>query len=163
MEEIKERHPEEFDEVKKITERHQVLVSENNKLDHRMENLDSQLKEIKDNTTRYIKDKTTDLMKLNNEITIKKNELEKIMDEKNKLKSEAEDENKKKFGKYSELAQILMAVDDIQYKCEARSKYQREELKAKNVIHHRVILTRPESDTPKNFNDPLLRVDYAKA
>lgn len=162
LEEIRERHPEEFDEVKKITERHTVLISENNKLDCRIENLDNQLKDIKDNTTKYIKDKTTDLMKLNNEITLKKNELEEIIDKKNDLKSKAEDENRKKFGKYSELAQILMAIDDIQTKCEERVDRNRKEYKTKNVVKHSV--NYPGGDRkPENFNDPRKSVDAAKA
>lgn len=44
------------------------------------------------------------MLKLNNEITLKKQELERILDDKNKLKSEAEENNRKKFGKYSDLA-----------------------------------------------------------
>lgn len=160
LEKIREQHPEEFDEVKKITERHQVLVSENRKLDHRIDNLDMNLKEIRDNTSKYTKEMNSDLLKLNNVITLRKQELERILDEKNKLKSEAEELNRKKFGKYSDLAQVLMAVNDIQLKCEERSDGQRKQ-KVKNVIHHKV--NWPSDYKPENFNDPRLRVDYAKA
>lgn len=53
-----------------------------------------------------------------------------------------------------------MAVNDIQLKCEERSDAQRK-LKVKNVIHHKV--NWPSENKPENFNDPLLRVEYAKA
>lgn len=97
-------------------------------------------------------------MKLNNEITLKKNELERINDEKNKLKNEEEDENKKKFGKYSELAQILMAINDMEVSCKTR------EMDKKIKYNRKSNVQKVEyEDPPKNFNDPRKRVDYAKA
>ena len=64
LEEIRDKHPEEFDEVRKTNERHFILVSENSKQDHKIDELQSQLQEVKDATTKYIKDKQTELMKL---------------------------------------------------------------------------------------------------
>lgn len=133
LDSIRDAHSEQFDDVKKITERYQVLVSENDKLHNRIESLDSELKELKDNTNRYLKEKSIQNMKLNNELNLKKSELERINDEKNKLKSEAEEHNRKKFGKYAELAQILMAINDIQIKQDNRAMEQRK-IKSKNVI-----------------------------
>lgn len=43
LEEIRDKHPEEFDEVKKITERHQVLTSENGKLETKIDDLQFKL------------------------------------------------------------------------------------------------------------------------
>lgn len=113
LEMVREQNPDDFEEVDSIKSRYQTLVSENKKLDNTIETLDNQLKEMKDNRIKYIKDKETGLVKLNNEISQKKTILEKINEQINAYKLQAEEENRKKFGKFSELAQILMAIENI--------------------------------------------------
>lgn len=49
--------------------RHQTLTSENKKLDVVIERLENELKEIRDRRIKYIKDKETGLVKLNNMIS----------------------------------------------------------------------------------------------
>ena len=56
-------------------------------------------------------------MSLNNDITTLKSNYEKIEDQKNQLKSEAEETSTKKLNKISDLAKILMAIDSLEYRC----------------------------------------------
>jgi predicted HAD superfamily phosphohydrolase len=71
----------EFSEIKDILDRYDTLCKENEKLDSTHRGLEDRLKDMKDSTTKYIKDKSTEIMKLNNDISTKKTELEKIIDE----------------------------------------------------------------------------------
>jgi len=64
-----------------------------------------------------MKDKTAEIMKLNNDTSTQKTEWEMIMDEQNILKEEAAEISSKKNSKISELAQILMAIENIEQKC----------------------------------------------
>lgn len=155
LEMVREQNPDDFEEVDSIKSRYQTLVSENKKLDNTIEMLDNQLKTMKDNRIKYIKDKETGLVKLNNEISQKKTILEKINEQINAYKLQAEEENRKKFGKFSELAQILMAIENIQVKCEERAEKYR---KVSKLIRHNT----NKDYKPENFNSPRRSVEYAK-
>lgn len=72
---------------------------------------------MKDNTTKYIKDKQTEIMKLNNDTATQKIVWEGIMNQQSTLKNEAAEISSKKNGKISQLAQILMAIENIEQKC----------------------------------------------
>lgn len=58
-----------------------------------------------------------DIMSLNNDITNLKQQFERIEDQKNSLKNEAEETSSKKLSKISELARILMAIDSMENRC----------------------------------------------
>ena len=90
-------------------------------------------------------------MKLNNQIAAKKSEYEQIIDEQNALKAEAEEISSKKLGRVSELAQILMAIENIEQKCLERKG-------TKQMVRHPV----PLEQKPKNFDDLEKSVKFAK-
>jgi hypothetical protein len=56
-------------------------------------------------------------MQLNNDIAQLQQRFETIEDQKNKLKSEAEEVSSKKLSKVSDLARILMAIDNLETRC----------------------------------------------
>ena len=85
------QNSDEFSEIKDILDRHETLLKENAKLVENQQRLEERLKEMKDHTTKYVKDTQTEIMKLNNDISTKKTELEYIIDETNSLKAEAEE------------------------------------------------------------------------
>lgn len=64
----------------------------------------------------------TEIMTLNNDIAVLQKKHEKIEDKKNKIKSEAEESSSKKMSKISELALLLMAVDNLYNKCQKRKE-----------------------------------------
>ena len=103
---------------------------------------------MKESTTKYVKDKSTEIMKLNNDIIEKNHELESIVEEQNKLKAQAEEVTSKKLGKISELAQVLMAIDYLEQKCNSR-------IGTKSVVKHNINV-----QGPKNFDDPAASVKY---
>ena len=59
---------------------------------------------MKDANTKYSKEKSTEIMKLNNDTTGLNTDLEKIVEEQSSLKSEAAEISSKKLAKVSELA-----------------------------------------------------------
>ncbi len=67
--------------------------------------------------TLYEKNMKTEIMQLNNDIANLQQKFEGIEDQKNKLKSEAEESSSKKLNKVSDLARILMAVDNLENRC----------------------------------------------
>ena len=69
LEEVQKENTDEFQEVNDILTRYDTLVRENQKLDKDHHALEQKLKQMKDNTNKYIKDKQTEIMKLNNETT----------------------------------------------------------------------------------------------
>ena len=76
--------------------------------------MEENLKEMKEGNTKYIKEKSTEIMKLNNDTTQLNSVLEDIVEQQNSLKSEAAEISSKKLSKISELAQILMAINNIE-------------------------------------------------
>jgi len=86
----------------------------------------------------------TEIMQLNNDIAQLQQKFEAIDDQKNQLKSEAEESSSKKLGKVSELARILMAIDNLEKRCLNR-KEQNSFLKYPlNILMN--------LEDPKNFN-----------
>ena len=150
LEEVQKENTDEFQEVNDILTRYDTLVRENQKLDKDHYDLEQKLKQMKDNTNKYIKDKQTELLRLNNETTQQKAEFEDIMDKQNVLKEQAADISSKKNEKVSELAQILMAIENIEQTC-----FWREGTKAK-VLH-----PLPVDERPANFDQLELSVAYA--
>lgn len=82
-----------------------------------MQSLEKELDALKTKVAKYEKDTKTDIMQLNNEIAQLQQTFEKIEDQKNKLKSEAEETSSKKLSKVSDLARILMAIDNLETRC----------------------------------------------
>ena len=74
-------HSDEFAEVHDIISRYATLIKENEKQETNYQKLDDRLKYLKESTTKYVKDKSTEIMKLNNDISTKKTDLERIIDE----------------------------------------------------------------------------------
>jgi len=72
-----------------IIARYETLTKENKKQQNIQDTLEDKLKFIKESTTKYVKDKSTEIMKLNNNIIDKNEELEFIVEEQNRLKSQA--------------------------------------------------------------------------
>ena len=102
----------------------------------------------------YEKDMKTQIMQLNNDIAQLQQRFETIEDQKNKLKSEAEEVSSKKLSKVSDLARILMAIDNLETRCLNR--------KEKSALKYPLQQLLGLSD-PKNFNLFKQRSEYAKA
>ena len=90
---------------------------------------------------------------MNNDIATLQQKYETIDDQKNKLKSEAEETSSKKLSKVSDLARILMAIDNLENRCLNR----KEKSGLKYPLSSLVGL-----EDPKNFNLFKQRSVYAK-
>ena len=152
LEEVQKSCSDEFSEIPEILARYETLIKENIKLNENHKQLETKVLDMKESTTRYIKEKETEIMKLNNDISTKKTDFEKICDEQSKLREEAEINNKNKQYKVTELAQILMAIENIEQKCFNRQGI-------KQAVKHIINIEKK----PQNFNDLAERVKYSKA
>jgi len=81
LEGVRGKNSDEFSEISDILFRHKTLIKENQKLNEAHFVLDNKLNTLKDSTTKYIKEKSNEIMKLNNEISKKKEVLEQIINE----------------------------------------------------------------------------------
>lgn len=154
LESVRDRNPDEYQELNDILSRYQTLKRSNTNLTIKMQNLEKELDDLKNTVTKYEKDMKTEIMQLNNEIAQLQQNFEKIEDQKNKLKSEAEESSSKKLSKVSDLARILMAIDNLEYRCLNRKE-------KSNLKYPLQQLTGLED--PKNFNMFKQRSVYAKA
>lgn len=119
-----------------------------------MQRLEKELDDLKNEVAKYEKDMKTEIMQLNNDIAGLQQQFEVIEDQKNKLKSEAEESSSKKLSKVSDLARILMAIDNLESRCLNR----KEKSALKYPLQQLVNL-----EDPKNFNMFKQRQVYAKA
>ena len=150
----------EFSEIVDILSRHKTLISENQKLDQTNEAREQELEEKKRSVQQYEKEKRQEILQLNNDIANKKAELEKIIDEQNELKAEAEEIGQKKRDKITEFAQILMAINDLEDKCRKRSeKDEKDRNSYKSTIRHQVNGKEPHD----LFNSFGARCQYARS
>ena len=125
------------------------MVDENAKLKRTIDDQDAKLNEIKERVRKYEKEQEKNLLQLNNDISNLKAEHDRIKDEEKSLKDEAEDVSAKKRGKISELAQILMAINNIESKCL--------ENKATKLRHFV-----KDTKKPSDFDNLQERGEYAK-
>lgn len=96
-----------------------------------------------------------DIININNETAKMKLELDRIIDKQNELKTEADEVRSKRLNKVSELAQILMAIDNIETTCLTGKGSG-----TKNPPRHPV---QDIESKPKDlYNNPIKRVEYAK-
>jgi chromosome segregation ATPase len=111
------RESDEFEEIGDILSRYKTLLHENQKLNVDNAHLEAALEAKKKDVQLYEKEKRQEILQLNNDIAVKKAELEAILDQQNELKAEAEEVSAKKRGRITEFSQVLMAIDNIEQKC----------------------------------------------
>ena len=105
-----------------------VNLEKNNKL------LEDKSEQLKLDIDRYDKEKKQEVLQLNNEISKDNTKLEQIKVEQIELNAESEKMKSKKLSRMSELAQILMAIDNIEQKCFNR-KYDKERSRGAILKH----------------------------
>ena len=81
-------------------------------------------------------------------------ELDKIIDDQNTLKAEAEEVRSKRLNKVSELAQILMAIDNIETRC-----FEKPNKGNKAAVKHVIPIDKKPKDL---YDNAIKRSEYAK-
>ena len=89
LDNVRDSHPDEYQELQDILSRYKTLKSSNVKLTQNLIFLEKELDDLKETVTNYETDMKTDIMSLNNDIANLQQKFEVIEDQKNKLKSEA--------------------------------------------------------------------------
>ena len=143
LDKVKDENPDEYQELADILARYKTLQTSNLNLSKNLGSLEKNLDQLKNSLNKYEKDMKTDIMQLNNDIANLQQQFEQIEDKKNRLKSEAEESSSKKLGKVSDLARILMAIDNLEGRCLNR--------KDKSALKYPLqsLVNLPD---PKNFN-----------
>lgn len=160
LERVQQQNPDEFEDINTIISRHTTLTNSNSALEEKNRYLEDEAEKKKLETDLYQKNAETAMMKLTNGISNNKQTLEEIKKQQIELSSESEEAKSKKLRQMSELAQILMAIDNIEQKCLNRT-YD----KSYGKSSRQAILQHPVKDDglkPKNYNDFDERHVYAK-
>ena len=147
LESVREQNQDEYQELSDILFRYETLKKSNESLKNSNDKLDKEVEDLKNKVNSYHTSKLSQIMTLNNDIATLQKEYEKLEDEKNKLKQEEEENSSKKMGKTSELALMLMAIDNLYNKCHNRQSLLKYPITA---------------DDPKNFDNFLARSNYSQ-
>ncbi len=122
LEEVKVQYPDEFTEMTDILNRYETLKKTNGNLVDENQKLQEELDSLTNDTAVYEKDKTNETLRLNNEIAELQKELEKTEDEKNRRQKEIEDRIKNNRIQSKQLSQIVMAINNLYWKCKEQRK-----------------------------------------
>jgi hypothetical protein len=128
LEQVRANNSDQYSTINVIVDRHKQLSSLQEKLRAELDEKEQELKTMKHEFIKHQLKMNTQTMQLNNEIANLKSESEKIDDEKNRLKSEEQENSQKQFFKITELSKILMAIDHLESFCMYRKlNYNRNE------------------------------------
>lgn len=122
LERVKEQHPDEFQELNDILSRYYTLQKANKKLSEAQEDLTKKLDNLQHQITEQTQKAITQKIKLNNDISQKQQDLEKLEDFKGRMMAENQEVTSKKLKKTTEHGQILMAIDNLYVKCMKRKE-----------------------------------------
>lgn len=117
LEQVKEKNPDEYNELSDIRSRYETLNNSYKKLDRRLKEIHGEYEALKTSKNQFFTSTDIEIMSLNNMITTKQGEKERMDDEQNKMKGRQEEETAKQLKKTSEIGLILMAIDNLYNKC----------------------------------------------
>ncbi|CAI2373987.1 unnamed protein product [Moneuplotes crassus] len=126
LEAVKERNPDEYSEIADIKSRYETL--RNSDSQKKQKEIQSIYEKEKSEMNNFVNSTNIEIMSLNNQITNKQSEKEKMDEELNKKKGIQEEETAKELKKTSEIGLILMAIDNLYNKCvnsKNQSKFRR--------------------------------------
>ena len=122
LEKVKAQYPDEFTEMTDILNRYDTLKRTNNNLVSENQKLQEELDSLTNDIAVYEKDKTNEVLSLNNEIAELQKELEKTEEEKNRKQKGIEDKVKNNRIQNKQLSQIVMAINNLYWKCKEQRK-----------------------------------------
>ena len=160
LERVQQSNQDEFEDIGTILTRYNTLIDSNRTLEIKNKNLEDDAEKKKMEIDQYEKDMRQKIMQLTNGISNNKKNLEDIKMQQIDLNNESENVKSKKLKQMSELAQILMAIDNIEQKCYNRNYNQNYGKSSRQaILKHNI----PDDGIkPKNYNDFDERHGYAK-
>lgn len=117
LERVKEKNPDEYSDLAEILARHRTLEMSNNTLNDLQKKLEDELQELKDTSIAYEKEKTNEILHLDNRINELKLELGSLNEQRTKLQNQVEATTSNARNKSSELGQILMSIENLYKRC----------------------------------------------
>ena len=128
LEQVKEKNPDEYSELADIRSRYETLKSSYIKINEKQREIQLEYETLKTSLANFVNSTNIEIMSLNNQITNKQSEKEKMDDDQNKMKGKQEEDTAKELKKTSEIGLILMAIDNLYHKCmngKNQSKFRR--------------------------------------
>ena len=117
LEKVKEQHSDEFQELHDILSRYKTLTSAKSKLETQQNLLVKELDRVTVLIAETAQTAITKKIFINNDISGRQQDLEKLEDKKNRMMAENQEVTSKKLKRTTEHGQILMSIDNIFRKC----------------------------------------------
>ncbi len=118
LDKVKSKYSDEFAEMNDILTRYDILKKTNKSLVDDNQQLQETLDKLINDESTYEKDQTNEILRLSNEIAELQKDLEKAEDDKNKRQKEVEDRVKSHRIQSKQLSQVVMAINNLYWKCE---------------------------------------------
>ena len=115
---VREQCPEEFPEINDILDRYYTLEGKKKELTQQNRKKEQMFEELKENITKYQKEGEAKKIDLTNQVQILMNKKEKITAQKNKINESVQNHAKNAREKMSKFAQVLMAINNLDNKCQ---------------------------------------------
>ena len=120
LEKVKTQYSDEFSEMTDILNRYETLKKTNKTLVDENQKLQEELDKLTNDAAAYEKDKTNEILGMNNSIAELQKTLERAEDEKNRLQRSVEEGVKDSRIESKQLSQLLMAICNLYWKCKDR-------------------------------------------
>jgi len=117
LEDVRNNNSDQYSSISMIIDRHETLSRLQKRLQEELNEKETKLKTMKSDFAKYETKMNNDQMTLNNTLAQLKIKSENIDDEKNKLKSQEQENSSAQFEKITQLSKILMAIDHLEGFC----------------------------------------------
>ena len=122
LEKVKSDNSDKFTEISDIISRYDTLKKTNKDLVNDSHKLQEELDKLTEDATQYEKEKTNEILRMNNSIAEYQKGLEKAEDEKNRKQRTIEEGIKNSRIQSKQLSQLIMAVNNLYWRCRNQSK-----------------------------------------
>jgi chromosome segregation ATPase len=114
---IKE-HSDQYSDLGELLQRHFVLENSHKNLKKQQQDLENELERLRTEAAQFEKEKSNEILLLNNDLARLQKELDEVDNRKNDLQSQVEASSNDASSKNLSLGRILMAIDNLHSRCE---------------------------------------------
>jgi len=114
---IKE-HSDQYSDLGELLQRHGVLENSHKNLKKQQQDLENELERLRTEAAQFEKEKSNEILLLNNDLAILQKKLDEVDTKKNDLQSQVEASSNDASSKNLSLGRILMAIDNLHARCE---------------------------------------------
>jgi len=118
LESVIKAHPDQYSDQGELLKRHEILEKSNKTLRDKQADLEVELERLRIDAAQFEKQKNEEILTLNNELATLTKDLDDVDKQKNRLQSQVEASSHQASYKNLNLGRILMAIDNINTRCE---------------------------------------------